>query len=96
MDAAMIRLPEAHRRPRAIRQNGFLKYTIILTRGNEGGFVARVPALPGCVSQGRTRRETIRNVKEAVSVYIEALVEDGLPVPREIDRNVLQVEVAAH
>ena len=96
MDAAMIRLPDAPRRPRALRRNGFLKYTIILTRGNEGGFVARAPALPGCVSQGRTRRETIRNVKEAVSVYIEALVEDGLPVPREIDRNVLQVEVAAH
>jgi predicted RNase H-like HicB family nuclease len=95
MDAAMIRLPDAHRRPRAIRRNGTLKYTIILTRGNEGGFVARVPALPGCVSQGRTRRETIRNVKEAVSVYIEALVEDGLPVPREVDNEVVKVEVTA-
>jgi len=91
----MIRPPNAHRRPHAIRRNGALQYTIILTQGNEGGFVARVPALPGCVSQGRTRRETIRNVKEAVSVYIEALVEDGFPVPREVDNEVVKVEVTA-
>jgi len=57
--------------------------------------VATVPALPGCVSQGRTRRQTLSNIKEAVSVYIEALVEDGLPVPHEVDNEVVKVEVTA-
>lgn len=54
-----------------------MKYTVIIRPGNESGFVATVPALPGCVSQGKNRRETVRNVKEAIEVYIEALIEDG-------------------
>lgn len=56
-----------------------MTYTVIIRKGNESGYVATVPALPGCVSQGRTRRQTLRNAKEAIEVYIEALLEDGLP-----------------
>ena len=63
-----------------------MKYTVLLREGNESGFVATVPALPGCVSQGRTRRDARKNIKEAVEVYVEALVEDGLLVPRETGR----------
>lgn len=55
-----------------------MKYSVILRAGNEGGFVATVPELPGCVSQGRTRRQALRNVKEAIEAYIVALLEDGL------------------
>jgi predicted RNase H-like HicB family nuclease len=51
--------------------------------------------LPGCVSQGRTRREALKNIREAVEVYIEALLEDGLPVPVEIGRETVDIEVAA-
>ncbi len=58
-----------------------MKYTVLIGRGNEGGYVAAVPALPGCVSQGRTKRDAIKNVKEAIEVYLEALLEDGLAVP---------------
>ncbi|MEK6642587.1 MAG: type II toxin-antitoxin system HicB family antitoxin [Planctomycetota bacterium] len=72
-----------------------MKYTVLIREGNESGFVASVPALPGCVSQGRTRRDTIKNIKEAVAAYIEALVEDGLPVPREGKNDMVQVEVTA-
>ncbi len=36
-----------------------------------------VPTLPGCVSQGRTRRQALRHVKEAIEAYIESLPEDG-------------------
>jgi predicted RNase H-like HicB family nuclease len=43
------------------------------------------------VSDGRTREEAIQRVKEAIEVYIEALVEDGLPVPEEFE----QVQVVA-
>jgi predicted RNase H-like HicB family nuclease len=63
-----------------------LRYTVILEKGREAGFVAICPALPGCVSQGRTRRDVLRNIREAVEVYIEALLEDGLPVPVEQGR----------
>jgi predicted RNase H-like HicB family nuclease len=60
-----------------------MKYTVIIERGQESGYVAIVPALRGCVSQGKTRNQTLANVKEAVEGYIEALLEEGLPVPTD-------------
>lgn len=72
-----------------------MKYTVLLRHGNESGYVATVPALPGCVSQGQTKRETIKNIKEAIEVYIEALLEDGLPVPTEAGHELVEVEVSA-
>ena len=71
-----------------------MKYTVILETGRESGYVAYVPALKGCVSQGETRDEAVKNIKEAVEVYIEALLEDGLPVPTEAGRETLEVEVS--
>ena len=56
---------------------------IVLSRGEDGYWVAECPSLPGCVSQGTTREETVRNIREAIEGYIQALEEDGLPVPEE-------------
>ncbi len=56
---------------------------VILYPGEDGFWVAEVPSLPGCVSQGETKAEALANVKEAIQAYIEALEEDGLPVPPE-------------
>ena len=72
-----------------------MRYTVILEKGRESGFVSICPALPGCVSQGRTRRDAIKNIKQAVEAYIEALLEDGLPVPVEKGRETVEIEVAA-
>ena len=72
-----------------------MKYTVIIEKGRESGFVAQVPALRGCASQGRTKREALTNVKEAIEAYVEALVEDGLPAPTEVGRESIEVEVAA-
>ena len=72
-----------------------MKYTVVIREGNESGYVATVPALPGCISQGKTRRETLRNIKEAIEVYIESLLEDGLPVPLQTDEEVVDVQVSA-
>jgi antitoxin HicB len=72
-----------------------MKYTVVIREGNESGFVATVSALPGCVSQGRNRREAFKSIREALEAYIEALVEDGLPVPRERAHDLVQVEVTA-
>ena len=66
-----------------------MKYTVIIEKGEQGGFVATCPALKGCVSQGRTRRHPLKNIKEAIEVYVEALVGDGLPVPQEVGRGTL-------
>ena len=53
---------------------------VVIYRGEDGFWVAECPSLPGCISQGKTKREAILNIKEAIQVYIEALEEDGLPV----------------
>ena len=56
---------------------------VLLYTDEDGNWIAEVPSLPGCVSDGRTRDEAIERVKEAIEVYVEALVEDGLPVPED-------------
>ncbi len=56
---------------------------VILYPGEDGYVVAECPSLPGCISQGKTREEAIQNVRAAISLYVEALEDDGRPVPEE-------------
>ncbi len=70
-----------------------MKYTVILEKGQDSGYVAYVPALRGCVSQGNTREETLKNIKEAMQLYIAALLEDGLPVPTEVGKESVELAV---
>lgn len=67
-------------------------YTIVLERERDGGYVATVPALPGCVSQGDTRDEVIRNIREAIEAYIEDCVEAGDPVPKEMGKEYIELD----
>lgn len=72
-----------------------MKYTVIIEKGNESGYFAYAPALKGCVSQGATKKEALKNIKEAMEVYVESLIEDGLPVPTEVGKDTVELEVAA-
>jgi len=72
-----------------------MKYTVIIEKGRESGYVAYAPALKGCVSQGETKAEAQKNIKEAMEAYIEALIEDGIPLPTEVGRDTIELEVAA-
>ena len=56
---------------------------VILYSGEDGYWVVECPSLPGCVSQGKTKREAIKNIKEAISCYIHSLEEDSIPIPKE-------------
>ncbi|HML24280.1 MAG TPA: type II toxin-antitoxin system HicB family antitoxin [Aggregatilinea sp.] len=68
---------------------------VVITPAEEGGFWASVPSLPGCFSQGETLEETIENIKEAIQLCIDVLVEDGQPVPDDnLDRVLVVVEAA--
>ena len=71
-----------------------MKYTVIIEKGNESGYIAYAPALKGCVSQGKTKEEAIFNIREAMEVYVEALIADGLPVPTEAGKDTVELEVA--
>lgn len=56
---------------------------VIVYRGEDGFWVAECPSLPGCISQGVTREEAIRNIKDAIDLAIDVLEEDKVPVPEE-------------
>ncbi|MCP5102472.1 MAG: type II toxin-antitoxin system HicB family antitoxin [bacterium] len=56
---------------------------IVIYPGDDGFWVAECPSLPGCISQGETREKAVKNIKEAIDIYIEALEEDHLLVPEE-------------
>jgi predicted RNase H-like HicB family nuclease len=56
---------------------------VILYRGEDNYIVAEVPSLQGVVSQGKTREEALRNIKEAVSLHVEVLLERNLPIPKD-------------
>jgi predicted RNase H-like HicB family nuclease len=56
---------------------------VVIYAGEDGYWVGECPSLPGCISQGRTKEETIKNIREAIDGYVLALTEDKLPVPEE-------------
>ncbi len=60
-----------------------MRYIVVLEREADGGYVATVPALPGCVSPGDTREEVTSNIREAADLYIEDCIATGDPVPTE-------------
>jgi len=61
-----------------------LSYTVIYQAVPEGGYIAFVPSLPGCHTQGESLEEAERNIKEAVQVYLESLNAHKEEVPQEI------------
>ncbi|NPV61347.1 MAG: type II toxin-antitoxin system HicB family antitoxin [Methanotrichaceae archaeon] len=56
---------------------------VIIYPGEDGYWVAEVPSLPGCISQGETKEEAIANIRAAIEAYINALKEDCIPVPED-------------
>ena len=56
---------------------------VVIYPGEDGYWVAECPSLSGCISQGKTKREAVANIKAAIEGYIISLEEDGLPIPEE-------------
>lgn len=66
-------------------------YTVIYQAVPEGGYIASVPSLAGCRTQGNSLEETEKNIKEAIQLYLESLAAHKESIPREI--RVLQGKV---
>jgi predicted RNase H-like HicB family nuclease len=49
---------------------------IVLEPSDEGGFTALVPALPGCISEGDTREDAVKNIREAILLCLEPVDDD--------------------
>jgi len=70
------------------------RFTVIFEREEEGGYHVFCPVLPGCHSQSETVEEGVANIREAIQLYIESLIEDGLPIPVE-DILIKPIEIPA-
>ena len=67
-------------------------YIVTLTPGEDGFIVAECPALPGCVSQGATREEALKNIQEAIEGTLELRKAQQLPIPSP---DIVEISVAA-
>lgn len=68
-----------------------MKYRVLIETDEDGMFVAECPALPGCVSQGKTRQEAVANIKEAIEGYLASLRKHGEPIPPPISEELIEV-----
>ena len=59
-----------------------MKIKVVLEKCEEGGYTVTVPSLPGCISEGDTMQEALKNIREAIQLYLEP-VEDDLVESRE-------------
>jgi predicted RNase H-like HicB family nuclease len=58
-----------------------MKLQIILEPSEDGGYTVTVPALPGCISEGETKEEALRNIREAIELYLEPIEDDQTFAP---------------
>lgn len=56
-----------------------MQFTVTIDRDETSAWVAECPAIPGCVSQGKTKPEALKNVREAIELCLEVRAERGLP-----------------
>jgi predicted RNase H-like HicB family nuclease len=57
-----------------------MNFKVLIEEDEDGFFVATVPSLPGCISQGKTEGEARENIKEAIELHLSALAEEGVPI----------------
>ena len=69
-----------------------MKYRIIIEQDEDGIFVAECPSLPGCVSQGKSRDEALKNIKDVIQGYLESLKKHNEPIPPSIDEEMVEVD----
>jgi len=62
-----------------------MELPVILSPGEDGYLVAECPVIPGCISQGRTRAEALRNIREAIELCLEGQAEEGWRLPPEFE-----------
>jgi len=67
-----------------------MKFAITIDRDEDGMWVVECPSIPGCVSQGTTKPEALKNIKEAIELCVEVRAERGMPLTVETR----QIEVA--
>lgn len=67
------------------------KFTVVVEKDEDGLYVASVPLLQGCYTQGKTYEEALENIKDAIKLHIEARRALEEPVPIEVAIDEVQV-----
>jgi len=65
-----------------------MRLKVVLEPSDEGGFTIFVPSLPGCISEGETVEEALKNIQEAIELYLEPVEDDWV-----FDKNALVQEI---
>lgn len=68
-----------------------MQFNVVLDRDEDGMWIVECPSIPGCISQGKTKQEALKNIKEAIQLCLEVRAARGLPLTVETR----QVEVMA-
>ncbi len=58
-----------------------MKIKVVLEPSEEGGYTAIIPSLPGCISEGDTREGALKNIREALELYLEPVEDDQIFAP---------------
>jgi len=69
-----------------------MKYRVLIEQDEDGIFIAECPSLPGCIYQGKTRKEALDNIQDAIKGYLESLKKHNEPIPPSIDEEIVEVK----
>ncbi len=70
-----------------------MKFKVVIEKGEDGYYVVTVPSLPGCISQGKTKEEALRNIREAIELYLDVLQEKELERTGKVEVEVAEMTV---
>jgi len=70
-----------------------MKYRVLIEQDEDNTFSVECPSLPGCISQGKTREEALKNIEDAIKGYIESLKKHDEPIPPPVSEEVVEVVV---
>ncbi len=70
-----------------------MRFVVLLTPDEDGGYVAECPDIPGCISEGDTLEQALENIRDAISACLETMMEHGWETPKETDVIVATVDV---
>ena len=70
-----------------------MKYRVLIEQDEDGIFIIECPSLPGCISQGKTREEAVKNIQDAIVGYLESLKKHNEAIPPSIQEEIIEVGV---
>ena len=69
-----------------------MRYRVLIEQDEDGVYSVTAPSLPGCISQGKSREEALKNIREAIALYLESLKAHGDPVPPPVSEEIIEVD----